>query len=112
MRTFAKTTKFTNLENLFSEILYKETEAVVIETLKSFLKFKLDLEEFEANKFTSHLKKISPNSSHFTIKQLISSIKNVNSFDSSNPFENNILSDFPKVKSLNDFDKSKIFFYL
>ena len=112
MKTIAKSTKYTNLDNLISEVLYKDTETVLMETLKSFLQFKLDLEIFEANKFTSHLKKSFPDLKKFTLKQILNSIKNTNSLDSSNPFENNILSDFPKIKALNDFDKSYMIYYI
>ena len=111
MKTNSKSTKFTNLENLLSEILYKDTEAVLLETLKSFLKFKLDLEEIEANNFISQLKKLYPNSHQYTLEQILSSIK-TNSLNIQNPFEDNILSDISHKKPSNDFDKSNTMYYI
>ena len=107
MRTNAKTTKYSNLENLISEVLFKDGEVVQNETLKSFLKFKLDLEEYETNKFISHLKKIYPNvNNQYTIKQLIASIKNEGGLDFPNPFENNIFSEMTRKKSF-EYDSSR-----
>ena len=107
MKTNANSTKHANLEGLLSEILFKETEIVQNETLKSFLKFKLDLEEHEANKFISHVKKINPNSSsnQFSLKNIISAIKSDAYLEASNPFENNIFSEISKKRSF-DFDMS------
>jgi|LauGreDrversion4_2_1035121.scaffolds.fasta_scaffold637407_1 hypothetical protein len=108
MRNSAKTLKYSTLETLFTEVLFRDNENVQNETLKSFLKFKLDLEEYEANKFLSHLKKVNPSASNqITMKQILSAIKQEGGNESINPFENNIFSDFSRKKSL-DFDLSRI----
>ena len=107
MRTNAKTTKHSNLETLITEVLFKDGDTVQNETLKSFLKFKLDLEEYEANKYISHLKKIYPNvNNQYTIKQLIASIKNEAGLEFPNPFENNIFSEMTRKKSF-EYDMSR-----
>lgn len=106
MKSNAKSTKFSNLENLISEVLYKDFEIVNTETLKSFLKFKLDLEESETNKFITHVKKSVPNASQYTLKQIITAIKNDGNQEALNPFENNIFSEISKKKSYPEFDIS------
>lgn len=108
MRNSAKALKFSTLETLFTEVLFRETDNVQNETLKSFLKFKLDLEEYEANKFLSHLKKVSPSASNqITLKHVLSAVKQEVGMESINPFENNIFSEVSRKKSL-DFDISNI----
>jgi len=110
MKSFAKSSKYNSLENLFAEVLFKEVETVQIETLKSFLKFKLDLDESETNRFVSHVKKFNSSSKElFTLKQITLCLKSENSFDLTNPFENNILSDFSKKKSYIEFDLSILY---
>jgi hypothetical protein len=100
MRNSAKALKFSTLETLFTDVQN--------ETLKSFLKFKLDLEEYEANKFLSHLKKVSPSASNqITLKHVLSAVKQEVGMESINPFENNIFSEVSRKKSL-DFDISNI----
>lgn len=109
LKTNAKSTKFSNVESLLSEVLFKESDSVNTETLRSFLKFKLDLEEYETNKFLSHIKKTVPSSGNqHTLKQVLLAIKNDGSVENTtNPFENNILSEFAKSKSYNEFDMCK-----
>jgi len=108
MRTNSKSSKFPNLEKLVSELLFKDIETASLETIKSFLKFKLDLDEQEASKFITHMKKINPNASNqFNCKHLLSAIKSESNFESANPFENNILTDFSKKKSY-DVDMNKV----
>lgn len=106
MKSNAKLSTHSNLESLFAEVLFKDVETVSTATLKSFLKFKLDLEESEANKFVSQVKNVNPNSKDiYTFKQVTSCLKE-NSMETTNPFENNILSDFSKKKSYVEIDQS------
>ncbi len=108
MRNGAKALKYSTLETLFTEVLFRDNDNVQNDTLKSFLKFKLDLEEYEANKFLSHLKKVNPSASNqITMKQILSAIKQEGGVESINPFENNIFSEFSRKKIV-DFDISRI----
>ena len=108
MRSVAKTTKSLNLESLISEVLFKESETVNSETLKAFLKFKLDLEESEATKFLSQVKKVVPGANNnYTLKQVLLAVKNDGVAESGNPFENNIFQDFSKKKGFVEIDMSK-----
>jgi hypothetical protein len=110
MKSNAKSTKYSNIESLLAEVLFREVDQVNHETLRSFLKFKLELEEFEANKFLTHLNKVVPSKNNqYTLKQVLLAVKNdgSNSLEmTGNPFENNILSDFSKKKSYSEFDMS------
>ena len=107
MKANAKSTKFSNLESLISEVLYKDVDIINLETLKSFLKFKLDLEDYETNKFIIHIKKITQNSNNqYTLKQIIYAVKNDGNLEATNPFENNIFSEMSKRKNYSEIDMS------
>ena len=108
MRTNAKQTKIPILEDLITNILYKDTELVGIDTINSFLKFKLDLDENEIFKFISIIKQNFPKHNQFSITQILSCLRNqITTKDNCNPFENNFYSDFSqkKIKS-DDLDTS------
>ena len=93
-----RSTKYTNLDLLINDFLFKENEIVNIEVIKNFLKFKLDLEEFEIGKLQIHLKRFCDSKGNINSKQLNLALKGgqSESFYSTNPFENNFLTDYKK----------------
>jgi hypothetical protein len=92
-----RSTKYTNLESLINETLFKDNDIVNLEIIKNFMKFKLDMEEFDIIKLLSHLKKFCDSKGNINNKQLNLALKGQSdNFYSTNPFENNFLADYKK----------------
>lgn len=92
-----RSTKYTNLDSLIADTLFKDSDTTNIEILKNFLKYKLDMEDFEISKLTNHLKKFCDSKGNLNSKQLNQAFKpQSDQFYASNPFENNFLTDYKK----------------